>query len=422
VGGRVQCVLVLAGGAGWESAALAVLSRSREYLVLKRCVDVADLMAAATTGQADLALVALEVPGLDPTALDHLHRHRIRVIGIEAADPTTAEVARVRRVEVRTRLAAAEIERVVEVLAADPDPDPLGLVSTVREATLPPGDPGAPPGASVIACWGPQGAPGRTTVAIGIAAELARRELTTLLIDADPWGGAVAQQLGVLDEVSGVLAASRWRASRELAVRSADVQRGIGVHLRVVTGLPRPDRWAEVRPGTIEQLCELGRRTGRVVVDTGFSLEDDPGGEVGSARRGRNAMTLAALSSCDQIVVVGSADPVGLARLARGLSDLTDTAPGVVPRVVVNRMRPTLGWSEKEIIGLVSGFGKVEGIHVLPEDRRAVDAALVSGDFLTQGPLAKAISSLVDVLSPESMTPVTRRGIRRRKAGTARPR
>lgn len=417
----MKCVLVLAGGAGWESAALAHVGRSREFVVLKRCVDVADLMAAATTGQADLALVALEVPGLDATAIDHLRRYRIRVVGIEAADPTGEEGARTRRVDVVARLSAKEIERVVEVMTVDAAPDPPALAgSSGREA-----DASIAPGAvgtgQVIACWGPYGAPGRTTVAIGIAAELARRELSTLLIDADPWGGAVAQQLGVLDEVSGVLAAARLHVNRNLAGRFADVQRQLDEHLRVVTGLPRPDRWAEVRPGTIEQLCELGRRTSRVVVDTGFSLEEDQVREVGS-RPGRNTMTLAAVDSADQLLVVAGADPVGLARLARGLTELTELAPRVVPRVVLNRMRSTLGWSEKEIIGLVSGFGPIQSLHVLPEDRRAVDAALVSGTFVTQGPLAKAISTLVDVLAPESALPANRRGLRRRTAGTARPR
>lgn len=418
----MKCVLVLAGGAPWESAALAIVGRSRDFVVLKRCVDVADLMAAATTGQADLALVALEVPGLDLIAIDHLRRHRVRVVGVDAGEAALGQGARARRVDVVARLAASEIDRVVEVLSADSEPDSTGSAgpSPIRDEE-PHTDPGQQPFGRVVACWGPYGAPGRTTVAIGIAAELARREWSTLLIDADPWGGAVAQQLGVLDEVSGVLAASRLNSTRDLARRFADVQRGLGKHLRVVTGLPRPDRWPEVRPGTIERLCELGSRSGQVVLDTGFSLEGEPWRD-GESRPGRNTMTLAALDGSDQVVVVGSADPVGLARLARGLTELAEVAPDVVPRVVLNRMRPTLAWPEKEIAGLVSGFGRIEAIHVLPEDRRGVDAALVRGGFVTQGPLAKAIGTLVDALVPESALPATRRGFRRRTAGTAHPR
>ena len=124
--------------------------------------------------------------------------------------------------------------------------------------------------------WGPAGAPGRTTLATGLAAELARRGCRTTLVDADPYGGAVAQQLGILDEVSGLLAAARVTAGGMLGERFGSVQRTIGPHLGVVTGLPRPDRWVEVRPGVVEHLLEVGRDHGHVVVDTGFSLEQDP--------------------------------------------------------------------------------------------------------------------------------------------------
>src|SRR3546814_13359113 len=65
------CVLVLAAGAGWESTALKALSDNRGVVVLKRCVDVTDLLAAATTRKAQVAVMALDAPGLDIAATDH---------------------------------------------------------------------------------------------------------------------------------------------------------------------------------------------------------------------------------------------------------------------------------------------------------------------------------------------------------------
>ena len=156
-----------------------------------------------------------------------------------------------------------------------------------------------------MAVWGPAGAPGRTTVAMAVAAELAARRRRTTLVDADPYGGAVAQQLGVLDEVSGLLAAARLAGSGALEARFGSVQRAVGEHLTVVTGLPRPDRWVEVRAGAVEHLLEVAAAHGDVVVDTGFALESDPGGEFG-ARPPRNQTTLAALAQADEVVVVGS--------------------------------------------------------------------------------------------------------------------
>jgi MinD-like ATPase involved in chromosome partitioning or flagellar assembly len=272
----------------------------------------------------------------------------------------------------------------------------------------------------VIAVWGPAGAPGRTTLATALAAEIARRRLRTVLVDADPYAGAVAQQLGILDEVSGLLSAARLAAAGQLAERFPSVQRALDQHLTVVTGLPRADRWVEVRPGALEHLLEVAREQGHVVVDTGFSLEDDPAADFGS-RPARNQMTLAALDLADEVVVVGSADPVGLSRLARALVDLRDLTGGTPARVVVNRMRPTLGWSEKEIAGMVVGFARVSGLHFLPEDRATVDRALVAGRTLPEtgdSALVRGVAEVVDALLPEAAGGP----VRPRTTGTARPR
>ena len=53
-------------------------------------------------------------------------------------------------------------------------------------------------------------------------------------------------------------------------------------------------------------------------------------------------------------------------------------------RVVVNRMRPTLRWSEKDVAGMVSGFSRLAGLHFLPEDRDTVDRMLVAGRTLPE--------------------------------------
>ena len=264
-------------------------------------------------------------------------------------------------------------------------------------------EPAVAPAGRVLAVWGPAGAPGRTTVAAALAAESARRHRRTLLVDADPYGGAVAQQLGILDEVSGLLSAARLASAGQLEERFTSVQRGIDGYLSVVTGLPRGDRWVEVRAGAIEHLLEVGREHGEVVVDTGFSLEDDPAPDFGT-RPGRNQMTLGALEVADQVVVVGSADPVGLSRLARALVELRDLNSGRPVHVVVNRMRATLGWSERDIAGMVGGFARVAGLHFLPEDQPTVDRALVSGRTLVEvgdSALGRAVTRLADALSAD---------------------
>ena len=73
------CVLLLAAGEAWESPALADLEAHPGVVVLKRCVDVDDLLASVTSGQSDVAVVSLDAPGLDPATTAHLRRHAVRL-------------------------------------------------------------------------------------------------------------------------------------------------------------------------------------------------------------------------------------------------------------------------------------------------------------------------------------------------------
>jgi MinD-like ATPase involved in chromosome partitioning or flagellar assembly len=400
-------VLVVGGGAAWESEALRRFDERRDVVVLKRCVDVDDLLAAASAGQADAAVVGIDAPGLDASALDHLRAHGVQPVAVVPSDAVDAGRLRASRVGIGAVVDEAALHLLADaVVAAVSTPDAPPTVprhgpALGADAGGPVADPGPPaPRGRALVVWGPAGAPGRTTLAAAVAAELARRRRRTILLDADPYGGTVAQQLGILDEVSGLLAATRLATAGTLADGFASVQRGLDQHLSVVTGLPRADRWAEVRAGTLEHLLDVGRSHGDVVVDTGSNLEEDG---LDPGRPGRNRLTLEAIGAADELLVVGTADPVGLSRLARGLVELDEVAGGAPVRVVVNRMRPTLGWSEKDVAAMVRGFGRVTSLHFVPDDRAAVDRALVAGRTLLESgdsPVTRAVAALVDALAP----------------------
>ena len=404
----VRVVLLVSTGASWEPSALAALQSHPGTVLLKRCVDVPDLLAAASTGQADVAVLGVDLPGLDHDVVDELTRYGVRVLGV-AADPGQS-VPHESHAGLATVLDAARVEEVaalVVALPADPTVPVAGPgvtappSSAVTPPALQPAGSGRP--GRVIAVWGPGGAPGRTTLACALAGELARRGLATLLIDADPYGGAVAQQLGILDEVSGLLAAARLVPSGSIAERFATVQRRLSDRLRVVTGLPRPDRWVEVRPGTVGALVDCGRLGAQVVVDTGFSIEPDAAVDLG--RPGRNDLTRETLEAADEVLLVGAADPVGLARLARAVSELHELLPDRVPRIVVNRMRPTLGWREADVVAMLAGFGPSRGVHFLPDDQPAVDRSLVAGRLLVEAgesPLTRAVGGLLEAMAGTS--------------------
>jgi hypothetical protein len=227
----------------------------------------------------------------------------------------------------------------------------------------------------------------------------------------------------VLDEVSGLLSAVRLANAGQLDVmRLASVARSVAPGLRVLTGLPRADRWVEVRGAAFDTLLETARRLcPYVVLDLGFSLEQtDPG--FGSSAPQRNLMTIAGVEHADELLVVGSADPVGLARLARGLVELPEVVPTATTRVVVNRVRSSLGWGEREVKTMVEGFVTPASMHFLPEDRVAADRALVAGRPLVDlgdSALRGALSRLADTLDADAVAaPAAGRGgglLRRRR-------
>lgn len=386
------CVLLAAGNAGWEVEVLGALEAAG-VVVVRRCVDLPDLLAAATAGQAGVAVVAGELADLDADAVMHLLRHDVRPVAVASSVEEGDRLTRL-GISATVRPSAAPVSDDVAqaVLAAVEDaavgrmpPDP----APVAEPTLPTRDVAG----RVVAVWGPAGAPGRSTVAAGLAAERATHQ-PCVLIDADPYGGSIAQALGILDEVSGLLAAARLANTGSLDATSfAACRRRVGERLDVLSGLPRADRWVEVRTGVVQRLLDLAAAVGDVVVDCGFSLEED---ELGLGRAAsRNQLTLDAVSAADEVVVVGAADPVGLSRLARALMELRERVAPSRVRVVVNRMRDSLGWREQDVLGMVEGYAAPVGVHLLPEDRVALDRALVAGRSLVEtgdSPLRRALA------------------------------
>jgi MinD-like ATPase involved in chromosome partitioning or flagellar assembly len=342
-------VAIAAGDAAWEQAALLEIDASRGLRLTRRCVDVADLLALAHTGQAAAAIVSADLPGLDVDAVHELERGGVRVAALES-DPERCADLGIRRV---LRLGALdEVTRDVPAAPAAPDD---------RRAPL-------------VAVWGPAGAPGRSTVALGLAAAAAARGLDTVLVDADTYGGALGQLVSVLDDVSGVVAACR-AANNGRSAEVIDHLLEIDPRLRLLTGLPRGDMWPQVRTGAFEAvLTQLRAAAELVVADCGFSLEPAT-----SPAAARNQTTLQVLEEADSIVVVGRPDPVGLARLVRGLHDLATVLPGCSPVVVVNMMRPSLGWGDREVRATVSRLTGIEPVVHLPHDQSALDLAAVSG-------------------------------------------
>lgn len=392
-------VLTAVSDAVWEARLVAALSRGDlGVAVVRRCVDLADLLATAATGQARAVLLSADLRRLDREALTRLAVAGVAVVGLVPPGDEDAE-RRLRQLGVSAVLpadagpetiSAAVVEAVV---ALTPTPSDLsGLAdprSALPEAPAPVEEPETLPGTGrVVAVWGPTGAPGRTTVAVGLAAELAVLGWQALLVDADVYGGVVAQVLGLLDESPGLAAACRQANNGLLDVPAlAGFAREVAPALRVLTGIARAERWPELRPSALEVVLTLARSLAAVtVVDCGFALEQDEELAYDTMAPRRNGATLAVLAQADTVVVVGSADPVGLQRLVRGLSELKAAVPGIVPTVVVNRLRASAipGDAEQEVRTALQRYAGVDTLTVVPHDLEALDAALAVGRTLAE--------------------------------------
>ena len=293
----------------------------------------------------------------------------------------------------------------LESLLVDPPRAPAGAVERPpggeAEAGLGTGDPDHE--GLLIAVWGPTGAPGRTTVAVNLATELSRTGARTLLVDADTYGGSVAQVLSLLDEAPGLAAAVRAADHGSLDLPGlARLAPEVTPGLRVLTGIPKAERWPELRAPALEHVLTLGRRLARfTVLDCGFNLEDDEELSYDTRAPRRNAATLVALALADRVLAVGAADPIGLQRLVRGLQELS-VMPVPAPVVVVNKLRASAVGShpEQRVRDALARFAGVQEPRFVPDDRDALDAAVLAGRALAESaptsPARRAIAALAD--------------------------
>ena len=135
-----------------------------------------------------------------------------------------------------------------------------------------------------------------------------------------------------------------------------------------------------------------------VVVDCGFGIEQDEELSFDTAAPRRNGATVTALEQADVVLVVGSADPLGLTRLARASGELRDLVPTATTRLVVNRMRRGLGWSRAEVAGTVLRATGAAPLAFLPLDQSAVDRAWIAGRSLPEAAPSAPLSAALDRL------------------------
>lgn len=376
-------VFVLAGGAVWEGQLLTHIEMLPDVQLVRRCIDVPDLIAASATDHADVALVDPTVSGLDLEVVERLSKQGLDIWAIGNGGE---------HLGLKHAIGVQDINHVGEQLRVGVEPESFEDESTHLRGLEPPGKPKASANGSATAVWGPTGAPGRSTVALALAATLARRGESTLLIDADCRGASIAQMLAILDDVSGIMAACRdVNLGRDRRIDEHVLN--VMPNLDVLTGIPRSDLWHHIRPNALERVLLQARETHQnIVIDCGFDLERaDPL----SPAIGEIARVL--LEQAERTVVVGRPDPVGITRLLRAADQISDLASEML--LVMNGIRPSTPWDESQLADMVFQVAGVRPAGFLPFDAETCDRALLKGEPVTEVAKDSALSHELERLA-----------------------
>jgi len=368
--------------------------------VVRRCLEAADLLAAAQIEPQAMIVVDVAVPRLGADIIATIEREMpTRTVGLiddDSGHDRVRALGITRVVDMRESDARSEL---IAVLRSHPEPrtEPSTEYAPTAASLSTSNAPRVRPNATAervrgrrVVITGPAGAPGRTTVALGLAEAWAQAGERVCLIDADTVAPSLAVTVGMTEDVSGLLLASRYADQGALDVRSlGSACRKLTERLWVLTGIGSPDRWGSARPAALERIwLTCAEHFDRVVIDAGSLLDtpadDDP---FGSGHQ-RDAATVSALRNCDVVLVVARGEPIGTLRLIDQLPAIGKLAGDADVRVVVNRVGGSRSRAQERSVSKAVGHALLESgnplpVHCLREDRsitECVDKGALLGE------------------------------------------
>ncbi len=363
-----------------ESEILVELAQARPPIaVARRCADHAEVLGAARAGLGTVAVVE----DADLAFVESLHRCGVRVVGI---GPSGA--ARHRGFDALCSPHASEVRACIAHMLADPLEPANDAEESGRAGRL-------------IAVWGTNGAPGRSTLARDLAAALAAAEPaesetarsrrwrfagraarvpeaasapSVLLVDADTVSPSLAQLLSLNQESSALAVAAR---KINLGEASSTLLPDLCVPVAgfdFLAGFNRGNRWREMpEPVARELFAQAKRGWDHVVADCAPGIERSEYGYDSD----RDCATLELLDAADDVLLVGRASPVGIRRLLERFDEAADIGIERL-HVVVNRVRRGrfAEAEEREIGALLAERGVEETTWIRDDDARYSQAEL----------------------------------------------
>lgn len=409
--------VIVAVDVEYEGAVVAAVSALRDARVVRRPADETELLALVAGGTGHVVILSRWFPGIDADVVARMRDAGARIVGFGDDEALFARWG-----IGHTLPPGSDAARTGTVLRDCAD----AIQAPPRPADPPRTAPDPQRTGEITAVWGTGSSPGRTTVALVLAHLAARAGGRTTLVDADTVSSSLTPALGLLDEAPQLAALCRLVVAGAahdpelVADRLVEIEPGF----EVVTGLARAERWPEIRAGVLtEVLDRLAARADRIIVDVSDRIDpDDP---YADPHYDRHQATRAVLDRADRVVLVATADPVGLQRLVRRLE--SDRVQRHRDRlvVVVNRVRASAVGPDPEarIRSVLSRFAGVEDLVLLPDDPAAIDAAVLVGrspvEVARRSPFVRAVEEhLLTRLPGAALRPRARRTSRLRASAT----
>jgi MinD-like ATPase involved in chromosome partitioning or flagellar assembly len=230
-----------------------------------------------------------------------------------------------------------------------------------------------------VCIWGPPGAPGKSTLALNLACELALAGSRVLLVDLDTYSPSLSEHFGLNDHQPGLAAAARLvgqdRLDEEQIKRlSVSFEAGKG-NLSILTGLSTSSRWPEITRSKTEGLITAAKACfDYVVLDVGSPLEPAVR-QVGGAVD-RNIAARTALEFSDHVFAVLASDPIGVKRFLDEFERLHELAPDAF--IIANRLRNSAigARAKQQVEDLIQQHCRRPVSGFIPADFESCDRAL----------------------------------------------
>lgn len=375
---RPPRVLLAIGNPERERHLLDVLRETR-FVVAGRSLDGPSLVRQALNGEADAVLAAAGLHRLTHESLLSLREAGIPVVFLTGVDQPESHVGLAYLIPALSDGPA--------VVAALTEAIRRGAVVDSREAMSRDEVPHQhSAGASeVIAIVSGKGAPGTTTIAIGVAAALSQNGNRVVLVDGDLRGGSVGPILD-LDPRRGIAGLGISRVDRAEAVVD-ELQEG--PRFAVLAGVERPEATERLTPErATAAIAVLQERFDTVLIDAGETLSgvtSDTGG--------------ALIRSAERILLVTTSDLLGLWNARSCLRFLTESL-GVPPEAVSAVINKTGGDGQYDGADAERALG-VRVLAAVPEDWRGMRRARASQEPITatRGRAAQAVAELASRLA-----------------------